>query len=270
MRALPLLLLAAFAMKAGAVENAYDVLGKVLLPLAQVLAESPKTPNRAVKLSFRLEGATGALESAAGEAAQLKIEVPDHLKFIAPWGGEQVTLVRRGPELWAFPGGRLKALLADPAMVKHLPPPDPKFKLQPLHLPIPEKQLAFLPVLFSVRDGGMSALDGEECRVLDVGVTPALSKSLAMREGTTARLWVGDAYRLAKLQLQTGETSVVLQVAEMKLLRTFPKEEWLPTPEQSSDVLLLSPVLYDQLWRGIFSGVAGRSLGKTKLPDHPR
>ncbi len=48
--------------------------------------------------------------------------------------------------------------------------------LGPLVLPVPQKELVFLPVLFQVADKGTEKVIGEPCRVLDVQLMPQLAK----------------------------------------------------------------------------------------------
>src|SRR3954470_7628833 len=87
---------------ASARENAYDVVGKVLTPLGQVLAQSSKTPNRAISVTFRAEGATASQQAATAGAVRVALEMPDHLRVTAPFEGGEITICRTGQKIWAF------------------------------------------------------------------------------------------------------------------------------------------------------------------------
>src|SRR4051812_22262476 len=136
-------LLVLFLPAARARENAYDVVGKVLAPYTQVIAGSTKTKNRAITMQLKIE-------DAGGGDVDFAVQMPDRLRVTAPLAGEKITVCRDGQKIWAYPGSRLQAMLGDPAVAKALPEADRKFKLAPFELPMPEKQLAFLPVLFKV------------------------------------------------------------------------------------------------------------------------
>ena len=71
----------------------------------------------------------------------LEPRYPDKLRLRAPVLGEDVTICRHGQELWAYPASKIEPLLQAAAAAKKLPKPDPKFRLEPFALPIPEKQL---------------------------------------------------------------------------------------------------------------------------------
>ena len=247
-----LLTILALTLPAIGKENAYDVVGKVLTPFGQVLAQSSKTANRAVTLNFHAEGGRNGTE-AKTLPVRLSLEAPDRLRVTATLEGEEVTVCRRGQEIWAYPGSRVKALLEDPAVLRKLPAADSKFKLAPFALPIPEKQLAFLPVLFKVQEVGDFELGGEVCRVLDLRLMPELMKAVPAKQGFVARIWVAPQYRLAQVDIATTEGRATMHVDELSYARALPPATWQPTAEQSGDIIPLQPKVYDQLIRGFLS-----------------
>lgn len=243
-------LLLPFLSAAQARENPYDVLGKVIAPFAQVIAKSTKTKNRAITLQLRLEEAGGAEAKLAGSRVDFAVQVPDRLSVTAPLGGERITVCRDGQKIWAYPGARLQALLKDPAVAKSLPDADRKFHLAPFELPIPEKQLAFLPVLFKVTEAPDENVGEVACRVLDLELMKPISKSLGFKNAG-ARIWVSPEYDLRRIVARSDEGEVTLLIDQTRFAVSLPETTWQPTAEESADVLNLTPTLYDQLVRAL-------------------
>ncbi|HYR58018.1 MAG TPA: hypothetical protein VEO95_05295, partial [Chthoniobacteraceae bacterium] len=135
-------------------ENRYDVLGKMLAPFVNVLAKNTRNPNRALSLAARLERLTGAPPELAGTRAELSLQYPDRALIHGPILGEDLTVCRDRQRVWAVPGAKVKALLDLAAAQKKLRPVDPDSRIAPLQLPVPEKELVFLPMLFVVKDAG--------------------------------------------------------------------------------------------------------------------
>lgn len=249
-RVLCAVLLLVIAPAARARENPYDVLGKVISPFAQVVAGSAKTKNRAIIMQLQLEEARAGDAKLGGERVDFAVQMPDRLRVTAPLGGERITVCRDGEKIWAYPGARLKALLADPAVAKSLPEKDRKFKLKPFELPIPEKQLAFLPVLFKVTEAPDEAVGEVTCRVLDLELVKQLAKSLDFKDAA-ARIWVAPDHTLKRLAAHSDESDFTVRVDHTKFAVSLPEATWQPTPEESADVLNLTPAVYDQLVRGV-------------------
>jgi outer membrane lipoprotein-sorting protein len=243
-------LLVLFLPAARARENPYDVVGKVLAPYTQVIAGSTKTKNRAITMQLRLEQASGGDPKLAGTRVDFAVQMPDRLRVTAPLGGERITVCRDGQKIWAFPGSRLQALLADPAVAKTLPEPDRKFKLAPFELPIPEKQLAFLPVLFKVTEAPDEVLGDVTCRVLDLQLMKGLDKSLGFKNAGT-RIWVSPDYNLLRIAVHSEEGDATVRIEQARFAVSLPAATWQPTAEESADVLNLTPALYDQLVRAL-------------------
>jgi hypothetical protein len=243
---LPLLLALSAAAPLRAEPNRYDVLSRVLMPFVSVFAEKSKSPHRAFSLAARLEQMTGLPAELAGARVELSLEAPDKLRLRAPVLGETLTIRRRGQEIWASPGAKLQAMLDATESARRLPPPDPKAALAPFRLPIPEKQLVFLPALFQVRDAGEQSLDGDLCRVLDLELMPQLAKSLDAG-GWTARLWVRPDMTPARLLVLREGWRLAVRFDRVEFARSLPPETW--QPEEGEDALPVSATRYDQLLR---------------------
>jgi hypothetical protein len=231
---------------AQAAENRYDLLGQMLLPFVNVFAKATTNPNRALQMTARLEQMTGVPPTLIGSKAELALEYPDKVRLRAPVLGEDVTICRRGQEVWAYPASKLQPLIEAAAAAKKLPKLDKKFRLVPFALPIPEKQLVFLPVLFQVNEIGAEPLDGENCRVLDLFLMPELAKSLKAKDWAS-RVWARPNAKPARLSVAKGDWNVVVRVEQLEFSPTLPASTWEPTAEQAADVLQLDAPRYQQL-----------------------
>jgi hypothetical protein len=228
--------------------NAYDLFGQVLTPYTQLLAGSSRSPNHAVQIIARLEKVGG--EPASGAYATVALEMPDKLRITAPLGGETLTICRKGDDVWAHPGSRLKALLADPKFADALPEADRKFRLEPFALPVPEKQLAFLPVLFRIKEQPAEQVDGLTCRVLDIKLQKELAKALEV-DDSSARLWVDEGLNPARVAIQSDRGDATVRITKVKFSPELAPQAWEPTAEQAGDVMKVPPRLYDQLVRSL-------------------
>lgn len=247
-RVFVVLLLVAVSLPAHAVENKYDVLAKALAPFINVLAEKTKNPNRAMSLVARVERLTGMPPDLAGARAELDLQYPDRLRIRGPILGEQVTACRNGQQLWAIPGVRLQAALDLAVAEKKLPKPDKAARLEPFQLPLPQKQLVFLPALFEVADVGVWSLDGVECRVLDLKLMPDLDKKLELR-GWRGRLWVGPDTKPVRLLVARPGWELLVRFEKVEFSKRLPDTTWEIPTEAASDVLMLDAPRFQQLMR---------------------
>jgi hypothetical protein len=227
-------------------ENRYDLVSRLLLPFVNVFAKTTSNPNRAFQLTARLEQMTDVPAELVGSQAELAVEYPDKLRLRAPLLGEEVTICRRGDDLWAYPGAKIEALLRIAGAAKRLPKPDKKFRLEPFSLPIPEKQLVFIPALLQIKDVGSEPLGGESCRVLDLFLMPELAKSLKA-PGWAMRVWARPNATPARISIAKPGWNLVVRVERIEFVPTLPASTWEPTTEQASDVLQLDPARYQQL-----------------------
>ena len=230
-------------------ENKYDVLGKTLTSFVQLFAAKSATGHRALTLTLRLEAMTDLGAPWKDAHAEIALQYPDKLRLHGPVFGEEVTICRDGERLWVFPRERAQALFKAAAAAKKLPAADKRFRLEPFRLPVPEKQLVFLPVLFQVTDAGYQELREGLCRVLDLKLMPELAQSLRA-DNWSARIWVHpDDYRPARIQLTRAEWYAVVGLDEIRFAKTLPEATWQPPAEQADDVWNLSPAEYQQLLR---------------------
>jgi hypothetical protein len=245
-------LILALLLCAGAVqaqqENPYDVLGKALVPIANVF--TPNGPNHALVLDAHLVEASKLPPELQGQAVHVALMAPDALLVQAPIAGENMAVCRDGDSLWATPGSKIQYLLNPAAPASGDATPGKKKKkhknvaadavLAPLVLPFPQKDLVFLPILFQVADAGSESLAGAQCRVLDVQLMPQLAKSLHA-EDWTARVWISADYTIAKLKLTGPDWSGTVAIDKLALSPDLPEATFQP---QGNDVLRLTAVQF--------------------------
>ncbi len=224
-------------------ENKYDVLAKTLAPFVNVFAQKTKNPNRALTLKLRLETMTGMSLELAGAHAEVALQYPDKLRVRGPFLGEELTVCRDGQDIWMAPGSKLAPLLAAARTAKKLPKPDPDFRLAPFRLPVPDKQLVFLPALFQVRDAGTEPLDGAPCRVLDLTLMPELARSVGA--GWSVRLWAGENHIPMRLALTRADWQISVRIDAVSFLPALPEATWQPAGQE--DILKITPAQYQQL-----------------------
>ena len=241
------LLWLALAGRLAAQENAYDVLGKALMPIANVFAAD--SPNHALVLDAHLLEASRLPAQLQGQSVHAALMTPDALLVQAPIAGQILTVCRDGDSLWATPGSKIQYLL-DQATTDA---PDTKKKkkrkaeaekvLGPLVLPVPQKDLVFLPVLFQVADAGNDTVAGAPCRTLDVQLMPQLAKSLH-GENWTARLWIGADYGIVRIALTGPDWSGTVAIDKLAFSPDLPEATFQP---QGTDVLKLTAAQFVDL-----------------------
>jgi hypothetical protein len=238
----------AAAGRLAAQENAYDVLGKALMPIVGVFAGDGSDGNNgsnevrhALVLDAHLVTASKLPPALQGEAVHLAVQTPDELLVQAPIAGQILTVCRDGDSLWAMPGSKIQALLgqmsaATPGKKKKKRKADVAMMMGPLVLPVPQKELVFLPILFQVADAGEETVAGKPCRVLDVGLMPQLAKSLHA-EDWTARVWVGADYGIVQIALTGPDWNGTVAIDKLELPAALPEGTFQP---QGTDVLRLT------------------------------
>jgi hypothetical protein len=228
--------------------NAYDLFGQVLAPYTQLLSGGGQ--NHAVQVIMRVEKTGNAEPRVVGAYITAALEMPDKLRITAPLQGSTITICRKGDEIWAHPASRLKALLGDRAAAEQLPKADSKFRLEPFQLPVSQQQLAFLPVLFRIKEAEGESIDGTPCRVLDIQLQKELAKALEV-EKSSARLWVDEQLNPTRVAIRSEQGEATLRITKVKFSPELAPIAWEPTLEQAGDVMKVPPKLYDQVVRAL-------------------
>jgi len=227
-------------------ENRYNLIGRMLRPFASVFAKEGKIPNRAFKLTAKLEVMTDLPPAFAGSQVDVALQYPDKLKVHGPFITDDVTLCRNGQDLWAYPGAKLDALMKDTDFVKKLPPLGSKAPLEPFELPVPEKELVLIPILFKVKDVASEKVNDAMCRVLDVYLMPELAHSLKA-ESWAARAWIREDGAPARIAVAKPGWQIAVRFEGVEFAPKLPKATWEPTAEQAGDILKLDPARFRQL-----------------------
>jgi hypothetical protein len=226
-------------------ENPYDVLGKALMPIFHVFVFSGDPapgPGHALVLDAHLIAASKLPPELQGQAVHIAVSAPNNALVQAPISGQMLTVCRDGDSLWAAPGSQLQGFIDSANAASPAPSPGKKKKdksgeiLGPLVLPIPEKELVFLPILFQVADGGSDTVAAQPCRVLNVQLMPQLAKSLHA-ENWSAKMWVGANYGIVQLELTGPDWSGTASIDKLEFPDTLPDS----TFQAPNDSVKLTP-----------------------------
>lgn len=244
-RILILLLMVSSTAAADTRENCYDVLAKMLAPFTALFSTTHDKARNAMTAEITVVEMTGMPQELAGTKAGLALAPPDKLRVSSQAFDELYVVCRNGQNIWVLPGLKFDTLLGQlPAS----PPAKANAKLGDFTLPVPEKELVFLPALFHVSDGADETVNGTACRVLNATLIPEVARSLNAN-GWSARAWVGANYKPVRLELNGPQWHAVVVFNAIDFLPSLPPETWKPSPEQT-DVLQLNA---SQFWQLLYA-----------------
>jgi len=238
-------------------ENRYDALANAILPMLQ--AFSPESTQHALRLDGSLSSMTNQPAELQNAAVSIVVQPPEQLLLRVVVNGETYALARDGQSVWAAPGAKVQALIAQ---IPKLPKPEPDFTLPPMWLPVPTKQLVLLPMLLQVVDAGNVEVTGQTYRVLDAALMPELAKNLKVEEWS-ARLWLRADDSIAQIRLSRPGWQITLALSRIQTAEKFADSTWQPAPDQA-DVLKLDAVKFKQLL-----DAAGREIRKAAKKAQP-
>ncbi len=226
-------------------ENPYDLIGKIFQPLWGVLLAESNGSNHAVTASLEVSDVSGQLpENMKGATLLANVQFPDKVKLQAPVLGETFTVCRNGNEVWVTPGSKVKFLISNFRVV-----PKKTARLNtPISLPITPQQAIFLPALFSVSHPDVAEvqpLNGEDCRVLTVGLMPELARS-TKAEDFQARIWVAAGYTPRRVEVRRKDFSTAVDIRSLTFDTALPPSTWQPA-ETDTDVYRTTPEMLEGL-----------------------
>lgn len=235
------LLLAAGARAGASDGQPYDVFGKAMAPITAAVFGSNGQTAGAMVAECLVTEATGPLAPAKGARFRLAVQAPDHIRVDVAVNGTVLTACRNGAEVWALPAEPMGALAkaAGLDMKKQgatdgaLPP------LVPLALDA--KMLAFLPLVFDVRDLGYE--NEPPLRVLKFGLLPDVRNAIKAPE-FTVRAWIAADYRPALIAIESAGYAIDVHVDKINFADRLPDTAWLP-PEGSAPLKLPAVALND-------------------------
>ena len=206
-------------------ENRYDVLSKMITPLAGVLLGGKQTPNRALALKATVGQVAGRLPQVIqGATITVQIEYPGRIRLEAPLLGETMTVCRNGNQVWAIPGSKIQFLLDQ---FRHKPRPNPKGN-SPLQLPFTSQQAVLLPALFQLERGNeIAEINGVPCRVIAGGLMPDIAKA-TKAEDFSSKLWICSDYTPRRIDIHRSDFAMSFLIENFTYSPAFPASTWQP------------------------------------------
>ncbi len=224
-------------------ENRYDVLSKMITPLAGVLLGGQQTTDRALSLKATVGQVAGRLPGAIqGASFRAQIEYPGRIRLEAPVLGETVTVCRNGNDVWAIPGSKIQILLDQ---FQHKPRARAKGSA-PLQLPFTAQQAVLLPALFQLERGNeVAEINNVPCRVISGGLMPEIAKA-ARAEDFSSKLWICSDYTPRRIDIRRSDFAMSFLIEEFTYAPAFPASTWQP-PAGATDVLRCNEARLEEL-----------------------
>lgn len=224
-------------------DNRYDVLSKMITPMAGVLLGGSQSPVRAMTLRATVGQVAGRLPQAIqGASFKAQIQYPGRIRVEAPVLGETLTVCRNGNDVWAIPGSKIQFLLEQ---FKQKPQPHQK-NGAPLVLPFTAQQAVLLPALFQLeRTAEVAEVGGSSCRVIAGGLMPEIAKA-AKAEDFSAKLWICSEYTPKRIDIRRSDFAMSFLIEELTYGAQFPPATWQP-PAGATDVYRCDAAQLEQL-----------------------
>lgn len=213
-------------------ENRYDVLSKMITPMAGVLLGGGQTMDRALTLRATVGQVAGRLPAALqGASFTVKIQYPGCVRLDAPVLGQTLTVCRYGDKVWAIPGSKVQFLLSQ---FQHKPLPRITGNA-PMDLPFTSQQAVLLPALFQLENNSdVTTVNGASCRVIAGGLMPEIGKA-AKVEDFSAKLWICSDYTPKRIDIRRSDFALSLLIDELSYVPGFPASTWQP-PAGATDI----------------------------------
>jgi len=208
----------------------YDVFAKALAPFASAVFGGGEGQPGAFMAEGKVSAASGKMAAAQGMQLRLALQRPDHLRADLAYNGQILTACRAGKELWAAPAGPMKTLAQAAGIDTANNAPDEK-STPLIPLALDPQMLAFLPVVFDVKDDGSEEIDGAPHRVLEFGLLEELRKAIKA-EPFKARAWIGNDNRPRRVTVSGKDYSIQVEVERLTFAPQFPDKAWQPTEGQ--------------------------------------
>ena len=240
-------IIAASALPVRAAEGpVYEVFGRALAPIANAVVGSPDGSSGAMVAECRINDGTGAAAAAKGARLRVAVQAPDRIRIDVVREGipSPFTACRDGNQLWAVPAAPMTALaeaagLNSANQDRGTAPPL-------LPLAIDSQMLAFLPLVFDVKDLGRE--ENPTRRVLEFSLLPQLRETLKAEE-FTGRAWIGSDDRPTRVVLSTPGGEVDIQIEKLNFADQLAATAWQPSEGQ--DALRLPASALNELFAKI-------------------
>lgn len=239
----------------------YEVFAKSLAPFASAVFGGAEGQPGAFVAECKVSAATGKLAAAQGMQLRLALQHPDRLRADLAYNGQVLTACRAGRELWAAPLAPMKTLAAAAGIdTADSSPDETSTPLIPLALD--PQMLAFLPVVFDVKDAGNEDIDGSAHRALQFGLLPELREAIKA-EPFDARAWIDGNYQPRRVTVSGKDYSIQIEVERLTFAPRFPDEAWQPA--EGREVLRLPGSALNEL----FEKMLGQKVGLPPPAKNP-
>ena len=248
-------------------ENRYDVLSKMITPMAGVLLGGNQTTDRAMTIKATVGQVAGRLPQALqGASFTAKIQYPGRVRLDAPVLGETLTVCRNGDKVWAVPGSKIQFLLDQ---FQHKPRAHPQAKGgAPLQLPFTAQQAVLLPALFQLeKTADVAEIAGASCRVIAGGLMPEIGKA-AKAEDFSAKLWVCSDYTPKRIDIRRSDFAMSFLIGELSYVPGFPASTWQP-PQGATDVYRCDAANLEELLYVVMNSLQATASDKPWLNEAP-
>jgi len=224
-------------------ENRYDVLSKMITPIAGVLLGGDQSTARALTLRATVDQVAGRLPQVIkGATFTAKIQYPGMVRLEAPVMGQTITVCRNGNQVWAVPGSKVQFLLGQ---FQHKPRSHAA-TVAPLQLPFTAQQAVLLPALFQLdQTAEIAEIGTVPCRVISGGLIREVGKA-ANAEDFSAKLWISSDYTPKRIDIRRHDFAMSFLIAELSYAPTFPASTWQP-PQGATDVYRCDAADLEQL-----------------------
>ncbi|MDD5199867.1 MAG: hypothetical protein PHC88_08690 [Terrimicrobiaceae bacterium] len=237
-------------------ENRYDIVGKVFAPICSVLLMGGQSENHALSFHMVIKEVTGRLpKEFNGATLDAAVQFPNKVKLSAPVLGEQVTVCRKGDDVWAVPGEKMEYLLKQ--FKGRLPKPTMKANT-PIFIPITAQQAIFLPAVFTLDEGKQfEEINGEPTRVISGGLMPELAQS-TKSEDFHAAMWVAAGYVPRQVKITRRDFTATVSIEDLKFVPKLPGSTWEPPPG-ATDIYRTTPDVLQQLLFVVMNSVNAKA-----------
>jgi len=244
-------------------ENRYDILSKMIRPMAAVLLGGAQTSTHALTLRASVGQVAGRLPaSIKGASFSAKIQYPGQVRLEAPVMGETLTVCRNGNNVWAIPGTKIQFLLDQ---FQHKPRQHQPNGM-PLQLPFTAQQAVLLPALFQLeKDDAVAEISGIPCRVISGGLMPEIAKA-AGAEDFSAKLWVCGDYSPKRIDIRRSDFAMSFLIEQLSYETGFPASTWNP-PVGATDVFKCDAARIEELLYVVMNSLQMSSTDKPWLNE---
>lgn len=246
-------------------ENRYDILSRMITPLAGVLLGGQQSRERSLELRATVGQVAGRLpQGIQGASFHAQIEYPGRIRLEAPVLGETVTVCRNGNQVWAIPGSKIQFLLDQ---FQRKPRPNPKGP-SPLQLPFTAQQAVLLPALFQLERGNeVAEIGGAPCRVIAGGLMPEIAKA-TKAEDFSAKLWICSDYTPRRIDIRRSDFAMSFVIEEFTYSPPFPPSLWQP-PAGATDILRCDEARLEEVLYVVMNSLQMSAQDKPWLNEAP-